>query len=124
MGRVVLERNERAEPISRSQVVKLKVCDPTISEAGRPTAGRPLMCLGEGDGRRGRHARRRTGVTADCFPLSVRPHMFQFSRRKVPTQNGSVESCRDGSVLFLLLGLLVVDLLLCLRLFWVAFVLI
>lgn len=52
MGRVVLERNERAEPISRSHVVKLKVCDPTISEAGRPTAGRPLMCLGEGDGRR------------------------------------------------------------------------
>lgn len=37
MGRV-LERNERAEPISRSQVVNLKVCDPMISQAGRPTA--------------------------------------------------------------------------------------
>lgn len=46
--------------------------------------------------------------------------MFQFSRRKVPTQNGSVKSCQDGSVLFLLLGLLFVDLLLCFGLFRVA----
>lgn len=58
------------------------------------------------------------------FLLSLRPHMFRFSRRKVPTQDGSVKSCHDGSVLFLLLGLLFVDLLLCFGLFWVALVLV
>lgn len=85
------------------------------------------MCLGKGNGNwvqwlayaTARWCYRQTGN--NWFLLSLRPHVFQFSRRKVPTQNGSVESCQDGSVLFLLLGLLFVDLFLCFRLLWVAF---
>lgn len=74
------------------------------------------MCLGKGDGTRASTVAGGCNsvslVTADgndWFLLSLRPHMFQFSRRKVPTRNASVECCPDGSVLFLLLGLLFVD---------------
>lgn len=49
-------------------------------------------------------------------------HMFQFSRRKVPVHNGSVKSCQDGSVLFLLLRLLFVGLFFGFWLFCVALV--
>lgn len=48
--RVVLERDEgRGEPISSSQVVKLKGCDPMIWKAG-DQHGHLLMHLGKGNG--------------------------------------------------------------------------
>lgn len=54
------------------------------------------------------------------FLLRSRPHALQFSRRKVPTKDGIVKSGQDGSVLFLLLGLLVMGLLLHFRLLCLA----
>lgn len=38
-GELFWKEMKRAEPISRSQVAKLKVCDPMISQVGRQTAG-------------------------------------------------------------------------------------
>lgn len=38
-GELLWKEMKRAEPISSSQVVKLKVCDPMISWVGRRTAG-------------------------------------------------------------------------------------
>lgn len=38
-GELFWKEIKRAEPISRSQVVKLKLCDPVISQVGCQTAG-------------------------------------------------------------------------------------
>lgn len=38
-GELFWKEMKRAEPISRSQVAKLKVCDPMISQVGHQTAG-------------------------------------------------------------------------------------
>lgn len=38
-GELFWKEMKRAEPISRSQVVKLKVCDPMISQVGRQMTG-------------------------------------------------------------------------------------
>lgn len=47
-GELFWKETQRTEPISSSQVVKLKVCDPVMSQGGRP---RPLLvCLGKGNG--------------------------------------------------------------------------
>lgn len=43
------EMRERTGPISSSQVVKLKVCDPMISQVG-DLNGHLLMHLGKGNG--------------------------------------------------------------------------
>lgn len=49
--RVVLDRSKgRVEPISSSQVVKLKVCDPMTSQVGDDQDGHLLMHLGKGNG--------------------------------------------------------------------------
>lgn len=48
-GKLFWKEMKRAEPISRSRVVKLKVCDPMISQAAKRLAA---MCLGKGNGDR------------------------------------------------------------------------
>lgn len=97
--RVVLERNEgRVEPISSSQVVELKVCDPMIWQVGDQN-GRLLMHLGKRSGNP-------VQWLAEAISLSMATgweqlvstglqatHVFQSSRRKVPTRDGSVKSC-------------------------------
>lgn len=94
-----------------------------MSRAGRPWP--PLVCLGKGNGTRARcwRGRWRDDVTADWERLvsdELEATRVPILRKRSSHQNGSVESCRDGSVLFLLLGLLLVDLLLCFRLLRVA----
>lgn len=84
-----------------------------------------LVCLGKGNGNRGRcwHGRWRDDVTADWEQLvsdELEATRVPILRKRSSHHSGSVESCRRGSVLFLLLGLLFVGLLLCFRLLWVA----
>lgn len=94
-----------------------------MSRAGRPWP--PLVCLGKGNGARARcwRGRWRDDVTADWERLvsdELEATRVPILRKRSSHRNGSVESCRDGSVLFLLLGRLLVDLLLCFRLLRVA----
>lgn len=96
-----------------------------MSRGGRPWP--LLVCLGKGNGNRGQcwRGRWRDDVTADWEQLvsdELEATRVPILRKRSSHQNGSVESCRDGSVLFLLLGLLFVDLLLCFRLLRVALV--
>lgn len=84
-----------------------------------------LVCLGKGNGNRGRcwRGRWRDDVTADWEQLvsdELEATRVPILRKRSSHHSGSVESCRRGSVLFLLLGLLFVGLLLCFRLLWVA----
>lgn len=125
-GELFWKEMQRTEPISSSQVVKLKVCDPVMSQGGRPMA--LLVCLGKerGTKRSGWHGRRCVDVTADGEQLvsdELEATRVPILQKRSSHPNGGVESCRDGSVLFLLLGLLFVDLFLCLGLLRVALVL-
>lgn len=76
-----------------------------------------------GTDRGGWRGRWRVDGTADWEQLvsdELEATRVPILQKKSSHQNGSVESCRDGSVLFLLRGLLFVDLFLCFRLLRVA----